>query len=166
MKYVSGCILALGLACAATGVLAGANAPQTSPAVLVKQIDEQGAKATVTSMSESQWDAVLDRVDSGSPEWVALVPKLAKGTDGGNSEDLGIGLAYALPKNPKAVLKAIDPDNGPVLGVSRVCSAPFIEDTVPDIPGYIKHAKAALNKVHDPALQDIKKACLAELAKP
>ncbi|KPD18979.1 hypothetical protein ADM96_08235 [Burkholderia sp. ST111] len=154
------------MACTATSVIADANAPQTSPAVLVKQIDEQGAKATVSSMSESQWDAVLDRVDSGRPEWVALVPKLAKGTDGGNSEDLGIGLAYALPKNPKAVLKAIDPDNGPVLGVSRVCSAPFIEDTVPDIPGYIKHAKAALNKVHDPALQNVKNACLAELAKP
>lgn len=165
MKYVSSCILSLGLACTATGVIAGANVPQTIAAVLVKQIDEQGAKATVSGMSESQWDDLLARVDSGNSEWVALVPKLATGTDGGNSEDLGIGLAYALPKNPKAVLRAIDPDNGPVLGVRRVCSAPFIEDTVPDIPGYIKRAKAALNKVRDPALQDFKKACLAELAK-
>ncbi|OAJ58760.1 hypothetical protein A6V36_29830 [Paraburkholderia ginsengiterrae] len=64
------------------------------------------------------------------------------------------------------MLKAIDPDNGPVLGVSRVCSAPFVEDTVKDIPAYIKRARAALTKVRDPALQDIKKACLAELAKP
>ncbi|MFM0428187.1 hypothetical protein PQQ75_04155 [Paraburkholderia aspalathi] len=162
MKRAFGLTLALALACST----AVASTAQTSASVLLKQIDEQGAKATVSSMSESQWDAVLDRVDSGSPEWVALVPKLAKGTDGGNSEDLGIGLAYALPKNPKAVLKAIDPDNGPVLGVSRVCSAPFIEDTVPDIPAYIKHARAALNKVRDPALQGVKKACMAELAKP
>ncbi|RDJ98303.1 hypothetical protein DLM46_33875 [Paraburkholderia lacunae] len=117
-------------------------------------------------MSESEWDSVLTHIDSGNAAWVALVPKLAAGTDGGNSEDLGIGLAYALPKNPKAVLQAIDPDNGPVLGVSRVCSAPFIEDTVKDIPAYIKRAKVALSKVRDPSLQDVKKACLAELAKP
>lgn len=117
-------------------------------------------------MSESEWDSVLTHIDSGNAAWVALVPKLAEGTDGGNSEDLGIGLAYALPKNAKAVLLVIDPNNGPVLGVSRVCSAPFIEDTVKNIPAYIKRAKVALAKVREVSLQDVKRACLAELAKP
>ncbi|MFM0302928.1 hypothetical protein PQQ99_22700 [Paraburkholderia sediminicola] len=161
MKRASCFALVLVLACSA----ANASAP-LNPSALAKQIDNEGAKATVNKMSESEWDSVLTHIDSGKTAWVALVPKLAEGTDGGNSEDLGIGLAYALPKNAKAVLLAIDPNNGPVLGVSRVCSAPFIEDTVPDIPAYIKHAKTALTKVRDPALQEVKKACLAELAKP
>lgn len=83
-------------------------------------------------MSESEWDNVLTHIDSGSDACIALVPELAEGTDGSNSEDLGIGLAYVLPKNAKAVLSVIVPDNGPVPGVSRVCSAPFIEETVKD----------------------------------
>lgn len=145
--------------------MANASA-QTSPSILVKQLDDKGAKATISSMSESQWDNVLNHIDSGNAAWVALVPKLAEGTDGGHSEDLGIGLAFALPKNPKAVLSVIDRANGPVLGVSRVCSVPFIEDTVPDIPAYVRQAKAALGKVHDASLQDVKKSCLAELSKP
>ncbi|RKE36027.1 hypothetical protein B0G76_2172 [Paraburkholderia sp. BL23I1N1] len=161
MKRTSGFTLVLALACSTAN--AGA---QTSPSILAKQINDEGAKATVGAMSESEWDNVLTHIDSGNAAWIALAPKLAKGTDGGNSEDLGIGLAYALPKNAKAVLSAIDPDNGPVLGVSRVCSAPFIEDTVKDIPAYIKRAKAALTKVHEPSLQNVKKDCLAELSKP
>ncbi|MFM0643490.1 hypothetical protein PQR14_04105 [Paraburkholderia bryophila] len=162
MKRASGFTLALVFACSA----APAIAAQPNASVLAKQLDNKGAKATVSGMSESEWDNVLTRIDSGNTAWVALAPKLAEGTDGGNSEDLGIGLAYALPKNPKAVLRAIDPNNGPVLGVGRVCSAPFIEDTVKDIPAYIRRAKAALRDVHDAALQNVRDACLAELAKP
>ncbi|WP_152035355.1 hypothetical protein [Paraburkholderia terricola] len=161
MKHASVFILVLSLACSTANASA-----QISPSVLAKQIDDKGAKATISTMSESEWDNVLTHIDSGSAAWIALVPKLAEGTDGGNSEDLGIGLAYALPKNAKAVLSAIDPDNGPVLGVSRVCSVPFIEDTVKDIPAYIRRAKLALTKVRDPSLQGVKRACLAELAKP
>lgn len=161
MKHASGFALVLALACST----ANASAP-LNPSTLAKQLEDEGAKATVNKMSESEWDSVLTHIDSGNAAWVALVPKLAEGTDGGNSEDLGIGLAYALPKNAKAVLLVIDPNNGPVLGVSRVCSAPFIEDTVKNIPAYIKRAKVALAKVRDVSLQDVKRACLAELAKP
>nr|WKF60737.1 hypothetical protein HUO10_005259 [Paraburkholderia busanensis] len=162
MKKIFGFALACALACS----MPIANAAQPGASVLAKQLDDKGAKATVSGMSESEWDNVLTRIDAGNAAWIALAPKLAEGTDGGYSEDLGIGLAFALPKNPKAVLKAIDPNNGPVLGVGRVCSAPFIEDTVKDIPAYIKRAKAALHGVHDPALQNVRDACLAELAKP
>ncbi|SMG46502.1 hypothetical protein [Paraburkholderia susongensis] len=165
MKHASGFLFAFTLALACICSAASASS-ETNPFALAKLIHDEGAKAVVRGMSESEWNDVLTHIDSGNPAWVALVPKLAEGTDSGNSEDLGIGLAYALPKNPRAVLRAIDPNNGPVLGVNRLCSAPFIEDTVPDIPAYIKRAKAALDKVRDSSLQDVKKACLAELAKP
>jgi hypothetical protein len=156
---------AFGFTLAVACSIANASA-QLSPSILAKQINDEGAKATVSRLSESDWDNLLTHIDSGNSAWIALVPRLAEGTDSGNSEDLGIGLAYALPQNAKAVLSAIDPDNGPVLGVSRVCGTPFIEDTLKDFPAYIKRARMAVTKVSDLSLQNIKEACLSELAKP
>ena len=73
-------------------------------------------------------------------------------------------MAYALPRNPQAVLSVLDAKSY-VLEPERVCSAPFIEDAVKDIPRYVKRAKAAVSRVTAPPLQDNKAACLAALAK-
>lgn len=134
-----------------------------TPASLSQQIDHLGAKAAANSMTDSQWEHFLEEVGNGKPAWIAVVPRLAPGTDAGNAESLGIGLAFALPKNPDAVLSAIDPKDGHVIGVTRVCSAPFIEGTMDDIPGYIHQATAALNSVTNPALAHIKARCLNTL---
>lgn len=134
-----------------------------TPSSLSQQIDHLGAKTVANSMTDSQWEHFLGEVSKGKPEWIAVVPKLAPGTDAGNAESLGIGLAFALPKNPGTVLSAIDPKDGPVLGVTRVCSAPFIEGTINDIPGYIHRATVALNGVTNPALAQIKARCLRTL---
>jgi hypothetical protein len=134
-------------------------------------IAAKGPKVVIDSLDKhGYWDLVVHNIDSGKKSWVELAPLLAPGSDGGFSEDLGIGLAYALPKNPAAVLAAIDTmDSSPanvVLTVSRVCGVPFIEDTVKDIPRYIRQAKAAVSRVDDPALEAVKTACLSELGKP
>lgn len=47
-----------------------------------------------------------------------------------------------------------------------MCSVPFIEGTVKVIPAYIRRGKAAIAKVQNVALQDVKNACLVELARP
>jgi hypothetical protein len=73
-------------------------------------------------------------------------------------------LAYALPRNPRAVLSVLDA-NSAISAPENVCSAPFIEDTVKDIPGYVRRAKAAVSRVAGPRLREIKAACLAELGK-
>jgi hypothetical protein len=44
-----------------------------------------------------------------------------------------------------------------------VCSAPFIEDTVKDVPDYIRKARAAVSAVNDASLVTAKSACLAAL---
>ncbi len=74
-----------------------------------------------------------------------------------------MALAFGLPKSPRAVLAAIDPQNGPVLGVDRVCGVPFIEGTISDVNGYIKQAIAAVSAVNDPSLAGVKAACLKDL---
>ena len=136
-------------------------------AALRADILRHGAKAVVERLVASDgWDEVSDRIASGRTEWVTLAPKLADGTDAGPSEDLGIDLAFALPQNPTVVLRSINDKpwrEGGIIGVERVCGAPFIEDTEPK--GYLPEAIAAVQRVSDPALTNKKAACLAELHK-
>ena len=100
---------------------------------------------------------------TGDARWIALAPKLAPGSDAGSAEDLGISLAFSLPRNPRAVLAALDPADGHVLGAGRVCGMPFIEDTVKDRPAYKRHAIHAVKTVTDPRLSKVRLACLREL---
>ena len=136
-----------------------------TPEGIARDIEANGAKAVVDRLWNSgDYDRLLDHIDKGTSAWVALAPKLAAGTDAGSSEELSIALAYALPRNPEAVLAVLDPKNA-ALEPDMVCSAPFIEDTVKDIPRYIKRTKAAVSRVKAPSLQENKAACLAVLAK-
>jgi hypothetical protein len=62
------------------------------------------------------------------------------------------------------VLSVLDPKSS-VIAPGDVCSAPFIEDTVKDIPSYIRQAIAAVGRVRDPNLRNMKAACLSVLKK-
>ena len=154
-------IFALALAAGTDAFAATALSPER----IARDIEADGAKAVVDRLWNSgDYDRLLNHIDKGTPAWVALAPKLAAGTDAGASEELTIALAYALPRNPQAVLSVLDAKSY-VLEPERVCSAPFIEDAVKDIPRYGKRAKAAVSRVTAPPLQDNKAACLAALAK-
>ena len=132
--------------------------------MIAASIDQRGAKATIAVLAKAdQWDQVADRMGSGDARWIALAPKLAPGSDAGSAEDLGIALAFSLPKNPQAVLAALDPANGHIIGVGRVCGMPFIEDTVKDRPAYRRLALRAVAGVSAPALSQRRAACLTEL---
>ena len=76
---------------------------------------------------------------------------------------LTISLAFALPRNPKAVLALLIAKDG--FPAEDVCGAPFIEDTVKDVPAYVRRARAAVEKVNNPKLAVAKAACLAALSK-
>ncbi len=112
--------------------------------------------------SNGQMDGVLDAIGSGDPEWIALAPLLAPGTDGADGEGFGIELATALPINPAAVLRIATPGNG-ILGLLRVCGVPFIESTPASDKSYVKQATAAVAEVSDPALKTLRDQCLAQL---
>ena len=140
-------------------------APAPSPAAIRDSIKREGARATIADLAKaSQWDAVSERMDSGSADWIALAPLLASGSDAGSAEDLGISLAFSLPKNPNAVLAALDPANGPIIGADRVCGLPFVEDTVPDLSAYRLKAMRAVQRVKDTKLASARRACIAALA--
>jgi hypothetical protein len=155
------------LALAAT--VSAAQVP--SAASLSAEINAKGAKEVVSRLNNAQpgadgqneWNRVTHEMWLGLAAYIELAPKLVPGTDAGTSEDLGICLAHALPLAPITVLRAIDPKDGPALGVSRVCSAPFIEDSVKDVPAYIRAAQQKVSAVTASELQPVKAACLKHL---
>ena len=127
-------------------------------------VESRGAGETVRRLQAAgQWDVVLDGISNGEVAWIALVPRLAQGTDAGPS--LGVALAKALPRAPAAVLHALDPGDGPALGPSRVCGAPFAEPTPAFLDAYRPRALAAVESVRDPRLRNVREACLAVLRK-
>jgi hypothetical protein len=151
-------------ALAIIGSSAWAGPAITSPAQVSAAIERQGAATFLASLSADDTDRLMDKIGSGRSEWIALAPKLAEGADAGNAEGLGIELAYALPKNPRAVLSVVDPleGDGHILEISRVCGIPFIE-TVP--AGYKVKALRAVRSVTDPRLRDVKARCIKALQK-
>jgi hypothetical protein len=150
------------IAVAALLAASTASAAVLTPDDIARDIQKHGAKAVVDRLwNNNDWERVMDHVDTGDARWIALVPRLAPGTDAGTAEELPIALAFALPRNPEAVLSVIGGKKG--LRIADVCSAPFIEDTVPNIPAYIKRAEAAVSRVSDPALARTKTECLEQL---
>lgn len=144
-------------------VVAVRAAPTVAPQAVRQSIRDQGARQTINELQRrGQWEAITDAMDAGQPAWIALAPLLAGGSDAGSAEDLGISLAFALPKNPQAVLTALDMRDGVILGPSRVCGRPFIEGTEPR--GYKARSLAALGRVTAPDLGRRKQACLHALS--
>ena len=137
-------------------------APAPTPASVDASIREKGAKRTIDDLVRTgRWEAVADAMDRGDTAWIMLAPRLAPGSDAGTAEDLGLSLAFALPRNPRAVLAALDPGDGVVLGAGRICGRPFIEDTEP--AGYVATTETALSRVTDPRLGRRKAMCLRAL---
>ena len=163
------------LAGALAGATASACAAVTVPtaSALNAEIDAKGPKEVVARLSaghpgpdeQNDWSRVTNQMALGRAAYIKLAPKLAPGTDAGTAEELEISLASALLKAPMTVLGVIDLKDEPLLGVSRVCGAPFIEGTITDLPGYRRRAKAAVSKVRAPELRVAKNACLTALGK-
>jgi hypothetical protein len=126
-----------------------------------------GPEATNRWLNDTgQSDAILDHMDRGEAGWIALASQLA--TDNGGvaiTEGLPIALAWALPRNPTAVLKAIDPSDRHSFSVHDVCGQPFIEPTRSFMRHYKRRALAAVTSVDDPRLRVVRDACLRVLRK-
>lgn len=147
----------------AVAIMASPAWPATLSSEAVEHdIAKHGARETVSRLwSTGEYDKIMDAIDSGDARWIALAPKLAAGADAGAAEELPIALAFALPKNPHAVLNVLLPPNG--LPIEDVCGAPFIEGTIKSIPGYVRETERAVAAVSDSRLTEVREACLAQL---
>ena len=80
-------------------------APPLTASTVRQSLRKMGARRTIDDLQKrGRWEAITDKMNVGAGEWIALAPLLAPGSDAGSAEDLGISLAFALPKNPRAVL--------------------------------------------------------------
>lgn len=133
------------------------------------KLDTEPPAQVVAELSASKnWDTLVAAIASGNTMAIAIVPRLAKGTDAGTSEDLTISLAEALPtKATGEVLLTLTPDRQSILSVDRVCSAPFIEDTARNQRTYKAAALKAVRAIYRtaPDLTLPGEFCIAELKK-
>ncbi len=148
------------------GVLAAfpaVSTAKTSPTEIGARIDRSGAAATVSELAaKHKWHRVLAHIGTGKPEWLALAPRLAPGTEASQSLALTIALADALPRRAAGVLAVAAIAKGP-LAIDRVCAAPYIEPKATDLAYYRTRARRAVEGVTAPPLQAAKRACLAAL---
>lgn len=145
-------------------MIIGLVAAALSASAVAADLNAAGPRATVARLvSGGDWDRTLEAIAGGRRDWIALVPQLARGVEGEGAEDLGMALAQALPVAPADVLAVVDLQRGRVIGVQRVCGAPFLPDTVPDLPGYIAGARAAVAAVSPLTLGRARAQCLQQL---
>jgi hypothetical protein len=150
--------------CVATALLAmaaSACASLSGAAHIARDIDRQGARATVVALeSEGELDAVLSKISTGDAAWVHLGGKLAAGTDASASTGLTIALATALPKNPQAVLGVLN--DSAATRASAVCGVPFIEPSREEAQAYLSKAIPAVTRAPESAASP-RTACLDSL---
>jgi hypothetical protein len=132
---------------------------------MLKDIKEHGARLTVQKLTTGkrprQWEALLQKIETGDPRWLAVARELADGTDAGTSEDLQVVLARALPKNPADVLRLADTQS--FLSINDLCAAPFIEPEPAYLKRYLRETRRSLRILHDAAVEDRRKKCLARI---
>jgi hypothetical protein len=143
---------------------ASAAEPPSTPGQALAEINRLGAAAFLAQFGDEQIDTLYRHLQAGDPAWLALAPRLAPAVDGANAIGLTISLAYALPKDAAAVLAVVTEQDG-ILGVGRICSMPFIEDTVQNRQAYKRDALEAVSEVKDPVLAKAKDHCMMALKK-
>ncbi len=138
--------------------------PLTTKWVMQEIVKHDPKHAVKVMWDQERYDELLGNISAGKEEWIALAPKIQPGTDAASSEDLGISLADALPKNPQAVLSILDQSKW-AISFKSVCSIPFIEPEKDFYESYSKSALAAVKAVTNAGLAKQKALCLAELQK-
>lgn len=160
MPKLPSCVLLVLTALSTIG--AGATALQPlSIESIERRIQEVGPKRAVQDMSEAQFDAVLQRAETGDPRWLQLVQDLRPGTDAAYSEGIDIAISNTLQSNAAAVLRLIR-DRRPT-DVGWICQDRAIEPSADQVRRFQTRAIKAVRNVRDPALHRIRAACLASL---
>lgn len=139
-----------------------------APEAIQPLIDQHGAQTVVLGLLNSGsaetgglWSQIETGVKSGADGWLGLVPALTAGVDGATASGLKLAVQSALAANAPGVLKLI----GEARPVGDVCTIGLIEPTPEALKAAKDAAVKAVTAVKDPALKDVKAACLAELAK-
>jgi len=141
-----------------------------TPAQILAAIQTAGAQAVVNELFQDgqsvRWAHVIDRIETGDARWLEVAAALEKGSDAGATEELYIAVAHALLRAPERVLAMVSEQpaaNGTEdFPIDVICTMPDIEPPLAIYRAYIRRARAALDRVHDPALAGKRARCIAE----
>lgn len=96
--------------------------PTLTARTLADRIRQDGAQKTAEALTrDHEWPRVRRAVAAGWQNWIATMPDLLPQADQRTAQGLQRALRQALPRSPGAVLAALDPKNGPLLGGQTIC---------------------------------------------
>jgi hypothetical protein len=140
-----------------------AAGPPVTPAEVAEMLDRQGAQATVGALwgesDNSRWATVARGIAMGDPAWLELAPRIAEGVDAGTSTEFSLALQDALTTNAAGALRLMSRLGDGAAG----CTDNSMEAPPEQVRGFYAAATASVEAVRDPALQEIRNACLAQL---
>lgn len=104
-------------------------------------VNAMGAKKAVHSLDvDGRFDSVLDLSGKGEQGSIALIGRMAPGTDGADTESLWISLAGTLSIRLAAVLEVTNADPQKFPDLDYICGVPFIESSIAFNKGYLCQA--------------------------
>jgi hypothetical protein len=142
-------------------LLGCAKSAETQP--YWRQVEKRGAAEVVRELSSyrEEWDTVLARVRTGSPDWLELAAALKSGANATSAFELSSSVALALPKNPGGVLDLIGTG---AFELSLICANPLESATPNQILEYQQLSRVALLRVNGNNKQLARK-CLESLSR-
>lgn len=106
----------------------------------------------------SKFSTILERIESGDPDWLTLGRLLEKHADGWIATSLFLSFANAIQKNPKSALSIMTDHE-----IFLSCSVPLLEPTKYDFDTFVKNTMEAVQELDDVELSEKKKLCLGYL---
>lgn len=134
-----------------------------TPAEVKSLIEAKGAGPAVTELygeeAGSRWSTITRGIAKGEQQWIALVPALQPGTQNATDEELSFAITDSLTANAPATLRLLTTlESG-----EAYCADAGYETPPEELTAFYAAAIAQVEAVDDPALAQIKTACLANL---
>lgn len=131
-------------------------------------IDQHGPAAELAQLTQapggetgrSQYDLMLDQVQLGGNDWLAVAAKLYPATDAGTRDSLLITVSEAIQNNPAGVMRLVDT----IFRIDDICKDGLIEPTPAQKATFLEKTRAALRSVHSGPLRARRDACLKLLS--
>lgn len=181
VSYASAGCLRAGLLLFVATAACAAQKHSLTPALVLQEVRTHGAKKVVARLSKEVelpsgtegfrqfaaplWDEVIEQIETGDPQWLAVAQALRPGTDAGSAEALMITISQALPNAPANVLRIVNTDahDQRSFNIERVCSASLIEPLSGVQESLLQRSEAALLALRVPELEGKRQACLQHI---
>ncbi|MGH7605035.1 MAG: hypothetical protein ACRENK_13705 [Gemmatimonadaceae bacterium] len=134
--------------------------PMGTAQVVLSEIKLSGAAGVSRRLDtdESFARSVLNGIATGDSAWLAVASQITPPSAPAEAS-LAMALASALPHAPSRVLAIL----GDTYSLEEVCGIPFVRPDSSTIVTYEEQARAALQRLNDSSLAEVRDACVTAL---